>query len=140
MGWLGLDEPQHIEGYLNGILFDHSAVAVEFDAASFADWVREQVSEGEILDSFGVWIIGTIRPGTAEAREYIGIILIEFDHDRSDVNSSVYEKAWRYKVISAMEGPIRYDCPVEWLDRVPCNTDGYEESWRKNVRMHHAKV
>ena len=145
MGWLGLYEPQHIEGYINGILHDYGAVAVvDMDATRFTNWVNEQIAYPypHILKPYGIWFVGRLHTGTEKEREYIGLILIEFDmeHELTGGGSSPYEKVWRYKVVSAMEGPLQYDCPLEYLDRVPCKTEGLEAEWRKKVRAHHAAV
>lgn len=146
MGWLGLDEPQHIEGYLNGILHDHDAVAVEnMNAEGFRDWVNKQIAYPypDLIKPYGLWYVGRLHTGTENEREYIGLILIEFDfeHEYSVGSSSPFEKAWRYKVVSAMEGPLQYDCPLEYLDRVDCDTSSeFEARWREKVRAHHAAV
>lgn len=142
MGWLGLDEPQHIETYLNQLLYDFNAVAVaEVEAEHFTNWVSEQLAEPGFYNPYGVWYVGTLHAGTEKEREYIGLILVDFDHERSNGSISLFEQAWRYKVLSAMDGPNKYDCPLEYLDRVLCDTSSeFEAKWRQKVRAHHAAL
>lgn len=44
---------------------------------------------------------------------------------------------WACKCMSESAGPLYYDCPVTYLDKVP-DPGGYATAWRERVREHHA--
>lgn len=44
---------------------------------------------------------------------------------------------WGYKPMDESMGPHYYDCPLAFLDMVPCPGIGFAASWREKVRAYH---
>lgn len=65
-------------------------------------------------------------------REYIAVFLI----------SGRGEPGYRYgyKSLDETMGPCYYDCPLRFLERVPCPDSQHAVEWRAAVRRHHAET
>lgn len=64
---------------------------------------------------------------TPEGSRYIGLFLLK----------SMGTDGWACKGMSESAGPVYYDCPVTYLDKVP-DPGGHATAWRVRVREHHA--
>lgn len=70
-------------------------------------------------------------PAERRGQQYIAVILIS---GRGDPG---YQ--YGYKLLDETMGPCYYDCPLRFLDSVPCPDSTYAVEWRAAVRKHHAE-
>lgn len=88
---------------------------------------------GAVTHSCRLWTVWEHRKylnGALIATDrFIGIDLLEFDRR---------EKCWGYKDMCETMGVYEVDCPLSYLDLVPCPAGEYAAPWREKVRAFHA--
>ncbi len=109
-------------------------------------------AEGRDNDLLEYWFVGTAHGGAHEGKEYIGLLLFDADtdakskllpyaeelyfdllNDRTFSKHSRFVQCWGYKALSAEMIPSYYNCPLEYLDKVPSSGEK-EDAWRAEVR------
>ena len=65
---------------------------------------------------------------TPDGSRYIGLFLLK----------SMGTDGWACKCMSESAGPVYYDCPVTYLNKVP-DPGGYATTWREQVKAHHTE-
>ena len=86
--------------------------------------IEEHLRDVDVLarkdTASGVWIMG-MTTGTPDPKPMIVLMLVE-GHFIKDIDESM--------------GPVRCDCPLEWLDRAPQALGPFASQWRERVRDH----
>lgn len=75
---------------------------------------------------------------TGESTKIICLDLIEAQYDKNSKGKKEFY-GYGYKDMDETMGPCYYDCPLSFLEKVPCPNSNYAPAWRKKVIEYHAQ-
>ena len=153
MGWIGATNLVHINTFVNEFLHQAGTTRSYVPPEALTKYLGAPERRREPLE---IWY--TAPSGIDNGEEYIGVIILEHDAERSkELKASgrgeVYNDAsgeldsvkapavqvWCRKEMSVGEGPRYYQCPLEYLLLIaPANE--YDRNWRSAWLYEHPEV
>jgi len=102
------------EGWNNekaGIKVETRCIAKQYKGSSYAGTVYAVMEQTHTKDGMPV-----------KKERFIMLALLQYCRE---------DRGWNYKTLEECEGPYKFDCPMKYLDMVPCPDEPFAKSWRK---------